>query len=428
MNNNAECAQYLRSRLGFHRLLLEFRKKWKTYGKVTGTVTLKNVSSEERQAIGGILGKVFYESDIRVPFSAFEKGLQRTKYGQIDMKAVLEAYFEEELQTNQEEKREKGARRKGFLQKMMQIFSEKPGENSAAALWLQEMVTTGKYGYQMVMREYGADEHRAEALVECAGNALNQLTDKEDERPLAVFAAELSGNPHYFDRGTVPGQLLVSAICSWKKLDFPENAHQWRKLLLTVGIIPDNVSSLVHVYGLRLRTEHGWHPAYEAFFERREPCVVTMENLKEITGAAFCEEKVYIVENEMVFSYLVSHRKKNVTLLCTSGQLRTAALELIPMLLAAGAEIFYSGDMDPDGLGIADRLWQRFGERIRIWRMAPEDYEHGLSAEQIDQTGLAKLKHLKHPLLQKTAECMKEKLLAAYQENILQELRRDIST
>lgn len=88
--------------------------------------------------------------------------------------------------------------------------------------------------------------------------------------------------------------------------------------------------------------------------------------------------------NEMVFSYLLKHlEQKNVTLLCTSGQLRSAAVKLIPFLLNSGAEIYYSGDIDPDGIRIADRLWRKYGDRIHVWRMSKEDYTKSLSEEEI---------------------------------------------
>ena len=79
-----------------------------------------------------------------------------------------------------------------------------------------------------------------------------------------------------------------------------------------MGIVPDNISSQVHVCGLRLKKGESWHPAYEAFYENGEPCVVTMENLKSITEAKAIDNQVYVVENEMVFSYLTSSEKKKV--------------------------------------------------------------------------------------------------------------------
>ena len=88
--------------------------------------------------------------------------------------------------------------------------------------------------------------------------------------------------------------------------------------------------------------------------------------------------------------------------------------------------ISYSGDIDPDGIGIADRLWQKFGNGIRIWRMAPEDYDNSISGEEIGDLGMAKLGNIRNPLLRKTAEHIKEKKRAAYQENILDDLVEDV--
>lgn len=74
MNNNEACAEYFRGNSAYRRCFSEFEKKWKTYGKVTGIITLKNTSEEERRAIGGILGKTFYENTIRFPFANLKKG------------------------------------------------------------------------------------------------------------------------------------------------------------------------------------------------------------------------------------------------------------------------------------------------------------------------------------------------------------------
>ena len=128
---------------------------------------------------------------------------------------------------------------------------------------------------------------------------------------------------------------------------------QWRELLQCVGIVPDNISSLVHAFGIRLKKQEIWHPAYEAFCRCGEPYVLTMENLKGITEVQPVGTCVYIVENEMVFSYLMAQvqgKGKNVSLPCTSGQPRYAALKLISLIVQSGIPIYYSGDLDPDGI------------------------------------------------------------------------------
>ena len=78
---------------------------------------------------------------------------------------------------------------------------------------------------------------------------------------------------------------------------------------MEVCIVPDNISSMVHAYGLRLLMSEGWHPAYDYFCSRKEACVITMENLRGVIGAQASGGRVYIVENELVFSYLVERLK-----------------------------------------------------------------------------------------------------------------------
>ena len=430
MNNDRECAAYFRSRKAYERCMKELLKKWKSYGKTAGRITLKQTTEEERRAIGGIVGRAFYEETIHFSFSEFEKGLQKTRFAPVNMEKMLEAYAGKSLKTNRELQEEDQFRREKFLKTNQFYFREKAGADSLAFQWIEELLSGKKYGYSLLMREYGKDALQAEEIFRHTGRALIKLEEMEtsgEELPLAVFAAELSDNPHYFDRGTAAGLLLVHAICFREKRGLPENTHEWRELLEDVGIVPDNISSQVHVCGLRLKKGESWHPAYEAFYENGEPCVVTMENLKDITEAKAIDNQVYVVENEMVFSYLTSSEKKKAcTILCTSGQLRSAAVKLLDLLVKSGASVYYSGDTDPDGLGIADRLWQKFQASVHIWRMGPEDYEKSLSGEAVGRFGLAKLEQLKHPVLGETAEYIRREKKAGYQENLLEELAKDI--
>lgn len=430
MCSKKNCAEYFKSQQAYNRCLKEIRKKWRSYGKTAGKITLHQTSEEERRAIGGIIGKVFYEETIQFSCLEFEQGLQKTRFAPVTMKEVLEEYFEETLITTQGQQKEEQERRKQFLGRICGYFEKYAGRESVALLWVREMISEKKYGYQLLMREYAKEEKQAELLVQNVGNALmklKELSNDEEEYPLAVLAAEITNNPHYFDRGTTAGLLFVHAICHREKMELPQSAHQWRKLLMQVLIVPDNIASMVHAYGLRLLTEQGWHLAYDTFCNRKEPCVITMENMKGIIGAQTVGKKAYIVENEMVFSYLL-HNLKNSdrTLLCTSGQPRSVVQVMLPCILDSGAEVYYNGDIDPDGIRIADRLWKKFGDRIHIWRMSPADYEKCLSKEKIGDIGRTKLETISHPILKKTAECIKEKQLAGYQENMLKELLEDM--
>lgn len=432
MCNNKECADYFKSRHEYKRCFEEFRKKWKSYGKPGGFITLIKTSKEERQAIGGIIGKVFFEETLRFSFSEFEQGLQKTRFAPVDIKELLEEYFGETLISTKEQKKEDDDRRREFFDGICQYFEKNYGKGSDAFTWINKMISSKKYGYRILIREFEKQENDARLLAKNIGNALiklNKMSEDEEDYPLAVFAAYITDNPHYFDRGTTAGLLFIHAICAVKEKELPESAHQWRKLLMQVLIVPDNISSIVHGYGLQLLTKEGRHPAYEAFCKRDEAYVITMENMKGITGVETTGERVYVVENEMVFGYLIQNLKEvNCTILCTSGQPRSVAQILFSYILECGFKIYYNGDIDPDGVCIADRLWKKFGENFYIWRMEPKDYEKSISKEKIGAIGRVKLENISNPLLRETAKCIRKRGLSAYQENMLKELLFDIGS
>ena len=428
MCSDRECAGYLRNHEAYARLMRELRKKWKSLGRAAGRVTLKNATEAERRAIGGIVGKTFADTTVTITFQEFERGLQKTRFAPVDMKTVLEDYFAAPLQTNQEQKERELKTRDAFFDRLLACFGDCGENRTAASDWIRELRRRKKYGYQILLKEFAKDPKTAEILAQNVGRALIRLEETEGEECLlAVFSAEISGNPHYFDRGTAAGQLLTHAVCFRKNSELPQSAYAWRERMQSVGIVSDNIASMVHVFGVRLETADGPHPACEAFYQRKEPCVLTAENLKYITGAKACRNTVYVVENEMVFLYLTENAKdRDVSILCTSGQLRVAAIQLLDHLLAGGAVICYSGDLDPDGMDIADRLWQRYGNAVHLWRMGPEDYRESVSGEALSGRQLAKLKNLKNAALCRTAELVQREKMAGYQENLLKQLLDDV--
>ena len=483
MYNNKKCANYFKKNAAYERCFLELRKKWESYGRTAGRITLKNASQEEQRAIGSIIGKIFLEKDITFTFAEFEQGLQKTRFAPIHMKKVLELYFGEEILTNQEKrsliKNEKAIlvnhvcmqlqdRGMNFSCQISEDFAHEDivltectashykkemtadatpsylyrKKTSVAVLWLQAMIEEKKYGYSIFAKEFSESQKKTEMLMLHIGNAILRLEMMGGQNsPLAVFSAEISGNPHFFDRGSVASQLLLHGICFWKNCNIPTTAYDWRQLMWSVGIVCDNIASSVHAFCVHLETVEGWHPAYEAFCHRKEPCVITSENLRYVIRAKAANHKVYIVENEMVFSYLAEqlkfasteHREvgnilesQEITLLCTSGQLRVAAFQLLTLLIESKATIYYSGDLDPEGIVIAEQLWKKYGDMVQMWRMTPEDYKVGISNEPLNEMRLAKLSDVKHPILRQSADCILERKYAAYQENLLECLLEDL--
>lgn len=427
MSSKKECAEYFKKQNGYKRSLLEMRRKWESYGRAAGRIFLCDATDEEMRALGGILGKNFYDNEIRFTMREFEAALKKTRFASVTVQELLEEYFGEALSTNQERAAAKKEEQKTFFQSLSDCARAKD-MGAMVVQWFQGMEEKREYGYHVLMAEFRKDRQRAVLLAEHAGRALGEIIRCQEEVPLAVFAARCTKNPHYFDRGTAAGALLIHGICFLEACAFPKNAYDWRSLLMQVGIVPDTISNMVTEYGIHLRTGTGLHPAYEGFYNMKQPGVVTLDNLKGVQSAYSDSGIVYVVENEMVFSYLLdAGQGGSQALVCTSGQLRAAALELLDLLAAQGTKIYYSGDMDPDGILIADKLWKKYPGHICLWRMSVEDYRKSLSEENISGPQIRKLDQLENSQLRRLADEIRTVKKTSYQENLKEAMVEDLS-
>ena len=89
--------------------------------------------------------------------------------------------------------------------------------------------------------------------------------------------------------------------------------------------------------------------------------------------------------------------------------------------LQAGCFLYYSGDMNPEGVSIAERLKQRYQDKVNFWRMDKVSYENSISNEDISSR-LGKLDAIKSIELKGTIERMKEKKRLAIKRGLLQSL------
>lgn len=432
-----EAYAYFRKTPGFDRCFRQLRKKWRAYGKASGMVKLTDATEEERRALEGFFGRSFVgsfagASDVHskegsagktLSFSvrSFEDALRETRFCELNLQQLLELYFGEPMQTNAQQKADKEEQLRIFFERCQRSFSqETTGQTTvckAASDWIRAVRQEKAYGYQIILQAWKRKPEEAEKLVRAVGMALNEAMPDTGETDcenlmLAVLAAKVSGNPHCFDRGTKAGQLLTCALCRVAGTDFPSGAEELAALYLRYGIQPDEISSMVAVFGLSLECEGGIHPGAAGFREAREPFLLMQKNLEHVTRAYGTGSCVFVVENEMVFSHLCEkclqlYDDSVPTLICTMGQPRKAAWQLLDLLASEELEIFYAGDLDPEGMDIADRIWRRYPSQVTLWRMGPAEYELSRSEEDISERRLAILSRLRHPQLIKIAALLR---------------------
>ncbi|NLY46587.1 MAG: DUF2399 domain-containing protein [Tissierella sp.] len=89
--------------------------------------------------------------------------------------------------------------------------------------------------------------------------------------------------------------------------------------------------------------------------------------------------------------------------------------------------IYYSGDFDPEGLQIADKLRNRYGEKLVLWRFNIDEYESIKSTKIIEAQSIKKLEKIEDNELQDVAAHIKKIGYAAYQELLTNKYINDVT-
>ncbi len=422
-----ECLNYFRERPALGSLLKGFREKYLSYGRFAGTVTLRNLKDRDREELEGFLRSNYHgKRSASVSAERFEKALADSRFAGISGKEVLELYFQETLEGKKEQRLREEEQWAQLLER------ERAKADGIAAEWLAELADSGFSSYlKKRYREEGQDFREAERLLGLGARILSGLpAGQRGRKPvyLAVFASEITGNPHAFDDGTKDGRYLELLVEWYVKRhgkqcrqsgSFPALRRQ--DLYLRAGLLRDDVSNYALAAGIRAVGSGGrLHAGMEGFFAERQPVQIP---LSVIAGwqSAFCPGgRIYIVENPSVYAVLCEKWQQDRGLMCTNGQPRLSSLLLLELLAAAGTEVWYAGDLDPEGLMIAQRLRQYYPGPFHYWHMSPEDYRRCMSGKDISERRLKMLEKITDAGLKDTASAVKAEKKAGYQENMVQ--------
>lgn len=453
-----ECLQYFRQRPVFGRLLRGFREKYHSYGKFAGTVILKNLKETERDDLEGFLLRNYHgKKSASVSAERFERALEESRFAGISGKDVLELYFQESVQGKKEQRQEEERQWENLLSR---VKSENTEAGSLGAQWISEMQMQGGAAEEFSVylkkryRESGKGFVEAERLLRLgmrildglpAGKMAARASDSRNRekkientaegkgiRYLAVFAAEITGNPHAFDDGTKDGKYLELLVKWYVRHRKPESessglekwaefpAYRKQRMYLRAGILRDDVSNYALAAGVRAEDREGkLHAGMEGFFAEGEPVQIPLSVIAEWKSAFCPENRMYIVENPSVYAVLCGKWNRRCGLMCMNGQPRFSSLLLLDLLAESGTEVWYAGDIDPEGLLIAQRLKRYYRGKFHLWHMSAEDYKICISGEELSQRRIRMLDRIDEPELGETAELVKQKGKAGYQENML---------
>lgn len=406
----------------FQRLFEQLYQRCFSLGRLGGTVKISHLRADEIDALEGFLQKNYHEKkNLSISVNKIRTALSNTKFRDFSLEEIVIAYFQGSIVSKKEQEQIKRDEFETWFDECIDQYSDTP-----AAEFLIKIRREHSKPYSMLATDFLRNKDWIDLFFPNVINAINDLPYMRHEyQRIPIFAARISGNPHFFDVGERALLYLMYGICVLTNTQIPKkmNAERRREYLYKAGLLSDDLSNTVLTYGLYGMDLHGIHHAgMEDYVGRKEALTLTISNLTLLQRVWAATGVIYIVENPMIFYWLMEQQKNRemqAGIICSAGQPNQAVWILLDLLRHSGTKMFYAGDFDPEGLLIAQRMKERNGDYLELWHYTLDDYEKSKSKITITDKSLKKLQHLSNYELQKIGKRLIECKIAGYQENLL---------
>ncbi|WPX09085.1 TIGR02679 domain-containing protein [Anaerocellum danielii] len=412
-----ECVKYF-SQKGFKRALELIYQKYRSLGRFSGKIILENPTEEEKEVLSRYLRRVLRGDRLVIDVKEFAvTKFQDTKFSGVDFKSVLSAVLKKEVITKKEEKYLESERVLKFFESLSEYFEA--DENAAEVL---DAFRENFKWFESYYKKYSQKE-----FLEMMKKIIEAILKRpQSPETLAIFATRTTGNPHFFDHDKDAGKIFLKLLSILSKREYPQNAEEKSELLFDNNILIDELSNWCLLYNIGGYVEDGKEDeGLRCFGSQKKPLILPLYTIKDYKGFFAYSKNLVIVENPAVFSAIVQ-KVPEVSAVCTNGHLRLSCRIVIESIAKTNIELLYSGDFDPEGLLIADRVIQNFGAKPLC--MDESHYLLALSQNKIDERRLEMLKNVKSAQLQSVCRKMKELQLAGYQERIVDRIIEELQS
>ena len=389
----------------YKRIFEKMKAKYQSFGKCEGNIILEKPTQKEKQDLSGFMKKDYQKNKtITISLKRFEERLQETRFVGVSLQKILELYFGEKIYSKKEEKQLKQKKDKDFFERLLME------QNGTKVHGILGKVIKEKNGIYLVWKsQLSQDDIQKKEFEQALKNAFYCYNNLPNEKTkISVFSAVQIKNPHGLDKNTQTGRIFTQLLAMNKNSEIPKSAEAYSELYYEHNLLIDDVSNMVLCKNIRAFTDSGEHIGWKGFFEAGESMQVTLENLSKVTQIKLEFPYCIVTENPSVFTEITTKIKdKKVPIVCTYGQVNLAGILLLNLLSKKCEKIYYSGDCDPEGVQIADKLKSRYGEMLELIGFDEKTYYKNLSDVVITEQRLNKLQNIKDEELIKIANCIK---------------------
>ena len=225
MNRQQEhsCIAYFKSNPVWNRVFRGFWEKYRSYGTFSGKVVLQKLTAEE------------------------------VRFSDMTPEHLLELYFQEKLVGKKEERQLEEHKKDVFLEQWKKTYQGTPIEKALPQL------------LDVVQASHTKNIDEWEQLLCLGADIYNCFPYRKNKtRYLAVYAIEITGNPHAFDQGSSLGTFLYQVIQMelLQRKVFPQKSEIFpaffrQKCFLAEGILIDDISNYVMLSHVKAQKKNG---------------------------------------------------------------------------------------------------------------------------------------------------------------------------
>lgn len=405
----------------YKQILKEVYNKYKKYGKITGSFSLKATSIKEKEILFNFDSQSIVDGKAKIKCSKvkelFNRILKDSTFEELLVKVIGE-----ELKTTKDIKNEEKNAEENFYIEIINYSDDGSGK-----LWFETALLEKSRGYNIITRRYKQEKeydklNKLKKDIILVINSLNNLPYlKEEYENIAVFAAINTKDSHFFDMDSYTGKLFIKALAFIFNRDEAKEINELNELYYEAGILKDEISNHSTIYAISGFDKNNKEiSSIKEFNDWNEPLQISISNLLKINYLKAKNNTVYVFENPAVFHKVLKAIGNTASLICTSGQLNLSSYIIFNKIKSL-ENIYYAGDFDPEGLMIAYKIKKKYKEKVKFLSYTKENYEKSMSDKIIDEKSMIQLDKIKCLNLQEIIDVLKINKKAAYQELLIDE-------
>ncbi len=390
---------YFKNNKGFERFMVKAKEKYQSYGRVTGIITLDNITYEEAVGLTDFFARKFEEGKTyKIKISEFNKVLDKSKFQDFEFTDYFyNTYDDFSYLTNTLKKRKFHEEFVSFIEDLLLEFkSEKLKE------FFERNVNKNFSTMRNIKSKYKQNKRALKEELLRIDKLLSNIPDKITYLPIY---ASITSNPHYLDYNAKSSNLFYRILSNILGEDTPNTNLDKTKLLEKINVYIDSLSNYVITYNL--------------VYDKEMPFDVlnlNIDNISKINNITGKSNKIFIFENPSILNYL-KNKDLDISIIITSGIPNLAFYKLLENI-TSDTTLYYNGDYDPEGLLIADKLNNKYSN-IKLFLYDGKSYFNTKPNVSLSNNRLHKLELIKSKELQEVKRLLLENKKCGYQENNL---------